>query len=119
PNVDVVAGSGIAVDGGIVVDSTCRTNVDTVFAAGDVAVHDHPLFGRVRVEHYNNAEKQGRHVARSMLGARTPYDYVHSFWSDQYEHKIEYVGHAREWDDFVVRGDEHGAFIGFYLSDGV
>jgi 3-phenylpropionate/trans-cinnamate dioxygenase ferredoxin reductase component len=119
PNVEVARSSGIGVEDGIVVDSSCRSTIEEVYAAGDVAAHDHPLFGRVRVEHYNNAEMQGRHVARSMLGRREPYDYVHSFWSDQYDHKIEYVGHARTWDDFVVRGDISGAFIGFYLSNGV
>ena len=75
-----------------------------IYAAGDVANHLHPVFGRVRVEHYNNAEKQGRAAARSMLGSSIPYDYIHSFWSDQYEHKLEYVGHATTWDEFVVRG---------------
>ena len=88
--------------------------------AGDVANHLHPLFGRIRVEHYNNAEKQGAAAARSMLGSTAPYDYVHSFWSDQYEHKIEYVGHVATWDEFVVRGSvDEGKLIGFYLVDGV
>jgi hypothetical protein len=41
---------------------------------GDVANQLHPLFGRVRVEHYNNGEKQGRTAARSMLGFTDPYD---------------------------------------------
>ena len=91
-----------------------------MYAAGDVANHLHPLFGRIRVEHYNNAEKQGAAAARSMLGSTAPYDYVHSFWSDQYEHKIEYVGHADRWDEFVVRGSvDEGKLIGFYLVDGV
>ena len=55
-----------------------------------------------------------------MLGSAAPYDYLHSFWSDQYEHKIEYVGHAATWDEFVVRGSlEEGKLIGFYLRDGV
>jgi hypothetical protein len=39
-----------------------------------------------------------------MLGSTAPYDYVHTFWSDQYEHTIEYVGHVTKWDEFVVRG---------------
>jgi len=118
PNVALAEESGIAVDNGIVVDGRCRTSVENVYAAGDVAMHDHPLFGRVRVEHYNNAEKQGRYVASALLGREQPYDYLHTFWSDQYDHKIEYVGHAREWDEFVVRGDAHGAFVGLYLKDG-
>jgi 3-phenylpropionate/trans-cinnamate dioxygenase ferredoxin reductase subunit len=91
-----------------------------VYAAGDVANIQHPLFGRVRVEHYNNAEKQGRAVAKSMLGSTDPYDYLYTFWSDQYDHKLEYAGYAATWDDFVVRGSlDEGKLIGFYLTAGV
>jgi 3-phenylpropionate/trans-cinnamate dioxygenase ferredoxin reductase subunit len=119
PNVEVVKGAGLAVKNGILVDASCRTNVSGIFAAGDVANHLHPIFGRVRVEHYNNAEKQGAAVARSMLGSRAAYGYIHSFWSDQFEHKLEYIGHARKWDRFVVRGSlEARKFVGFYLQGG-
>jgi len=107
-------------DNGILTDEFCRASAPDVYAAGDVANHLHPLFGRIRVEHYNNAEKQGAAAARSMLGSTAPYDYVHTFWSDQYEHKIEYAGHVDRWDEFVVRGSVADAkLIGFYLVDGV
>ena len=125
----VVAGIGIqpdipavpvAQENGILTDELCRASAPDVYAAGDLANHLHPLFGRIRVEHYNNAEKQGTAAARSMLGSAAPYDYLYSFWSDQYEHKIEYVGHADSWDEFVIRGSVADAkLIGFYLVDGV
>ena len=119
PNVEIVRGSRVAVRDGILVDATCRTNIAGIFAAGDVANHLHPIFGRVRVEHYNNAEKMAAAAARSMLGSRSAYRYMHSFWSDQFEHKLEYIGHVRSWDRFVVRGslDERN-FVGFYLKAG-
>ena len=120
PNLQAVAGSPVAQENGVLVDELCRTSAPDVYAAGDVANHLHPVFGRIRVEHYNNGEKQGAAAGRSMLGSSTPYDYVHSFWSDQYQHKIEYVGHATAWDDFVVRGSlEGGRLVGLYLSGGV
>jgi 3-phenylpropionate/trans-cinnamate dioxygenase ferredoxin reductase subunit len=112
----------IAVDqeNGILTDELCRASAPDVYAAGDVANHLHPLFGRVRVEHYNNGEKMGAAAARSMLGATAPYDYLYTFWSDQYEHKIEYAGHVTKWDAFVLRGSlAERKFIGFYLVDGV
>jgi len=110
----------VAQENGILVDELCRASAPDVYAAGDVANHLHPLFGRIRVEHYNNAEKQGTAAARSMLGSAAPYDYLHTFWSDQYEHKIEYAGHADKWDEFVIRGSVADAkLIGFYLVDGV
>jgi 3-phenylpropionate/trans-cinnamate dioxygenase ferredoxin reductase component len=125
----VVAGVGIrpeipeiAVEqqNGILTDERCRASAPDVYAAGDVANHLHPLFGRVRVEHYNNGEKMGAAAARSMLGSTTPYAYLYTFWSDQYEHKIEYAGHVTKWDEFVVRGSlADRKLIGFYLVDGV
>jgi len=117
PDVPPVA---VAQDNGILADELCRASAPDVYVAGDVANFLHPLFGRVRVEHYNNAEKQGAAAARSMLGSTAPYDYLYTFWSDQYEHKIEYVGHVTTWDEFVVRGSvADSKLIGFYLVDGV
>jgi 3-phenylpropionate/trans-cinnamate dioxygenase ferredoxin reductase component len=119
PWVPEFAGPAVAQSNGVLVDERLRTSLPDVFAAGDVANHLHPVFGRVRVEHYNNAEKQGRAAGRSMLGSDAPYDYIHTFWSDQYEDKLEYVGHAARWDEFVVRGSlEDRRLLGFYLLDG-
>src|SRR5262245_43857265 len=91
--VPATSGTTLDLDNGILADEQLRTSAADVYAAGDAANHLHPLFGRIRVEHFNNGERQGAAAARSMLGSDAPYDYVHSFWSDQYEHNIEYVGH--------------------------
>ena len=54
-----------------------------------------------------------------MLGSAAPYDYIHNFWSDQYEDTLQYVGHATNWDDLAVRsGLAEGKFVGFYLLTG-
>jgi 3-phenylpropionate/trans-cinnamate dioxygenase ferredoxin reductase subunit len=120
PDVTAIAETAIAQDNGVLVDAQCRSSAPGIYAAGDVANHLHPLFGRVRVEHYNNAEKMGAAVARSALGDETAYDYVHTFWSDQFDDKLEYVGHTKRWDGFVVRGDLAARqFLGFYLEGGV
>ncbi len=120
PNSELLAAAGAAVDNGVLVDERCRTSLPDVFAAGDVANHLHPIFGRLRVEHWNNGYQHGRAAARSMLGDTQPYDYLHSFWSDQYEHLIEYVGFAAGWDRLVFRGrPESRKFLGFYLKDGL
>lgn len=120
PHVPPFAGRSIEQSNGVLVDELCRTSAPDIYAAGDLANILHPRFGRVRVEHYNNAEKQGRAAARSMLGATDAYDYIYTFWSDQYEHKLEYVGFATKWEQFVVRGSlgDRG-LIGFYLVDGM
>ena len=120
PNTELLAAAGADVDNGVMVDARCQTSLPDVYAAGDVANHLHPIFGRLRVEHWNNGYQQGQAAARALLGDTRPYDYVHSFWSDQYEHLIEYVGLARVWDRLVFRGrPEAGRFLAFYLKDGI
>lgn len=118
PVTDVVEGTGIKLDNGIVVDEYCQTNVEDIYAAGDVARHYHPLIGRhIRVEHYQNAISQAMTAARNMLGQQQAYSEVHWFWSDQFEYNIQYAGFHGEWDQLVVRGSlEERNFIGFYLK---
>lgn len=120
PAVEIVAGTPIKVDNGIVVDEYCRTNVDGVFAAGDVANHFHPLYGKhLRVEHWQNAMKQGAAAARSMIGKGVPYEEVHWFWSDQYDVNIQYAGFHRTWDRLVFRGSVgERQFSAFYMNEG-
>jgi len=120
PNAELLAAAGAGVDNGVLVDEHCRTTLPDVYAAGDVANHLHPIFGRLRVEHWNNGFQHGRAAARAMLGDPAPYDYIHTFWSDQYEHSIQYVGFAAEWDRLGFRGQPASRkFLGFYLKDGI
>jgi 3-phenylpropionate/trans-cinnamate dioxygenase ferredoxin reductase subunit len=120
-NTEVAQRSGIAVDGGVLVDEYCRTDIDQVLAAGDVTSHWHPLFGqRLRVEHFDNANKQAMCAAKNIIGRATVFDDPHWFWSDQFGLNLQYSGHATRWTDLVVRGDvEALSFTAFYLDDGV
>jgi 3-phenylpropionate/trans-cinnamate dioxygenase ferredoxin reductase subunit len=120
PVTELVAGTAIRVDNGIVVDDQCRTNVPGIFAAGDVANHYHPVCARqMRVEHWQNGVKQGAAAARSMLGRGQSYDEVHWFWSDQFDANIQYAGFHATWDRMVVRGSlAERKFLAFYLAKG-
>jgi 3-phenylpropionate/trans-cinnamate dioxygenase ferredoxin reductase subunit len=119
PVTDLMVDSGVEIDNGIMVDQYCQTCVDGIYAAGDVANHFHPLFGRrIRVEHWQNAIHQGRAAARSMLGKREPYSDVHWFWSDQYDCNVQYAGFHSEWDALVVRGSlEQRSAVAFYIQE--
>lgn len=113
------AAPSLPADNGVLVDAKLRTAVDGVWAIGDVARHDHPVFGPIRVEHFDNALKMGVQVARNLLGADEEFDDPHWFWSDQYDASIEMAGFATEWDRTVIRGNlDDRAFAAFLLRDG-
>ena len=121
PVVDLLVGSEIRIDNGIVVDQYGATSVQGIYAAGDVANHYHPVFARhIRVEHWQNAMRQGDNAARNMLGERIPYDDIPWFWSDQYDANIQYAGHHTSYDELIVRGQlDGGSYAAFYLNRGV
>jgi 3-phenylpropionate/trans-cinnamate dioxygenase ferredoxin reductase subunit len=120
PVTDPVVGAGVEVENGIVTDAFCRTNVEGIYAAGDVTNHYHPIFGRrMRVEHWQNALRQGPAAARSMLAKGQPYDEIHWFWSDQYDYNLQYAGFLADHDKVVMRGSaKDRSFAAFYLKDG-
>ncbi|MFF7363260.1 FAD-dependent oxidoreductase [Streptomyces sp. NPDC008125] len=107
--------------GGIAVDASLRTSDPHIYAAGDVASVEHPLFGtRLRVEHWANALNGGPAAARAMLGQEVTYDRVPYFFSDQYDLGLEYSGWAPpgSYDQVVIRGDARKReFLAFWLRD--
>ena len=77
-------------------------------------------FGKLRVEHFDSASKQGAVAANNILGRDTVFDDAYWFWSDQYDLNLQYTGHATTWDEIAVRGStEDLSFIAFYLRDGI
>jgi 3-phenylpropionate/trans-cinnamate dioxygenase ferredoxin reductase component len=118
PRTQLALLSGIAVENGIVVDEHLQTGAPGVFAAGDVANAQHPFYAqRIRIEHWDNALRQGPVAARNMLGRAEAYDRLPYFFSDQYDVGMEYSGFARTWDRVVFRGDAASReFIAFWLA---
>ncbi len=120
PRTELADRAGLDVGDGILVDEYLEASVAGIFAAGDVAAAWHPLFSaRLRLEHWDNARRQGRTAARNMLGKAEPYAQIPYFYSDQYDLGMEYAGYAPAWDEVVFRGDPaNRAFVAFWLRDG-
>lgn len=120
PNTDIAAAAGLSMapDGGVLVDSTLCSSDPDIFAVGDIASAQHPLFGtRIRTEHWANALKQPEVAAAGMLGKPTEYAELPYFFTDQYDLGMEYVGHAPEYARVVFRGDVEGReFVAFWLD---
>ena len=136
PSTEWLEGSGIELRDGIVCDEHLRVRldpagsainaIDTLFAAGDVVRWPNVLLGHeMRVEHWTNAAEQGAHAASNLLAVASgeplqPYAPVPFFWSDQFEHRIQFLGHAMPGDEVrVVAGSiEEGKFLALYGGDG-
>jgi 3-phenylpropionate/trans-cinnamate dioxygenase ferredoxin reductase component len=122
PNLALADAAGLELaDGGIAVDAALQSSDPDIYAAGDVAAHAHPNYAqRVRVEHWDNAKEQGKHVAANLLGAAEPYQKRPFFFSDQYDLGCEYRGLADPAHDrLVIRGDLAARdFTAFWLRDG-
>jgi 3-phenylpropionate/trans-cinnamate dioxygenase ferredoxin reductase subunit len=98
--------SGLELDNGLCCDETLLA-APGVVAAGDVCRWPNPLFDgeRMRLEHWTNAAEQGVAAAARLLAAddrAEPYAPVPFVWSDQYDLKIQVVGHVRGDDDVAV-----------------
>ena len=128
PNVDWLEGSGLRVESGGVVCDEQLAAAEGVWCAGDIAAWPHPLVpgGAVRIEHWTNAAEQGTLAGRNAVAEpeeRKPYTAVPSFWSDQYDVKIQAVGFPRraervriaeqspEGDRFVAIGEREGRVV--------
>lgn len=120
PRTELAERAGLEIEGGIVVDESGRTAVPGVFAAGDVTRFVSPLDeARIRVEHFQTAQRQGFAVGRAMAGAEDAYSEVPWFWSDQYDLNLQYAGAGLGWDQIVIRGTlGQPPFAVFYLHGG-
>jgi 3-phenylpropionate/trans-cinnamate dioxygenase ferredoxin reductase subunit len=120
PNIELAEQAGLSMgDGGVLVDASLRTSDPDIYAVGDIAAAEHPLFGgRIRTEHWANALKQPAVAAAGMLGKPGEYAELPYFFTDQYDLGMEYVGHAPYFNRVVFRGDVAGReFVAFWLDD--
>lgn len=120
PATEMLAGSGLEVGDGVMVDAYLESNHPGIFAAGDVANYQDVIFGkRRRVEHWDNAVSQGQHCARTLMGERAAFKHVPYFFSDVFDLSYEYWGDSSGAEQVVHRGDfAEKSFSVWWLKQG-
>jgi NADPH-dependent 2,4-dienoyl-CoA reductase/sulfur reductase-like enzyme len=119
PAVEYLTGTDLVQVGGVPVDGRLATSHPDIFAAGDIAIVPGADGEPERIEHWVVAERQGRHAARSMLGAAVAYDECPFFWTRQAGISLKCVGVTRGFDEIVYRGEvESGLFLAGYFRRG-
>ncbi len=130
PATDWLVDSGLEIRDGVLCDETLNARssaghtVPGVYAAGDVLRWPNTLFDEeMRVEHWKNAAEQGAAAARNLLAVAAgdepePYAPVPFFWSDQFDHRIQFVGRSSVDDDVVVAAGsvDDAKFLALYRS---
>jgi NADPH-dependent 2,4-dienoyl-CoA reductase/sulfur reductase-like enzyme len=121
PETSLAEAAGLLTGNGVLTDAQLRTSRPDIYAAGDVASHDHPLLGRVRTEHWDNAIWQAKTAARNMLGGHESYDRQPYFFTDQYDLGMEYVGYVGPggYDRVIIEGDTAAAFRAYWERGGI
>lgn len=119
PNTEIAEAAGLGVDGGILVDEHMKTTAKDIYAAGDVARFYSPVLKRrMRVEHYDVAEKQGTVAGKNMAGKAAEFDELPYFFSNQYDLEINAYGDLSTRTSIVTRGKmgSKAGFLQFYLN---
>lgn len=103
PAVAVAEGSGVILDDGIVVDEHYRTNVDGVYAIGDVC----RIQGQSRQEHWDHGRASASRVVHTIMGTEPDAPTPQWVWSDQFGHDVQAVGRVvpQAHEHLVHRGD--------------
>ena len=120
PVTELAEAIGLTVDNGIRVDEFLQTSAANVYAAGDVANYHDVIFKKQRrVEHWDNAVKQGQYIARYLSGQPEPFENIPYFFSDVFDLSYEFWGDTAGADRTEYRGDVNStSFSTWWLKGG-
>jgi len=118
PNIDWLMYSGVETGWGVIVDDYLRTNVEGVYAAGDVAETRDRMSGERYVHAiFPNAVEQARVVAGGLLGRAEPYAGAESMNSLKHL-GVEVIAAGTLRGSEVLCRRDRGALRKVYLDDG-
>jgi NADPH-dependent 2,4-dienoyl-CoA reductase/sulfur reductase-like enzyme len=119
PRSELAAQAGLQLkDGAVPVDSSMRSQVDGLLAAGDVCLAQNRTAGRaLRVEHWGEALAHGEIAGRTAAGETAVWDTVPGFWSTIGDRTLKYAAWGDGFDDEVFESRPDGGFTCWYRCE--
>ena len=119
-NTEILQDTPIETDTGVIVDEYMRTNVDDVFAAGDLTeFHDVVLGERAQNGAWGSAKEQGHIAARNMIEEEVEqFKWVSSYSITHFDFPFLSFGHPTLGDDEVERKYSDAEWRRLALKDG-
>jgi len=104
-NTEILRGTGVECDDGILVDEHMQTNVDDIYAAGDITrYHDTILGERAQNGSWDSAKAQGTVAAKNMLEPESEaFRFVSSYSITHFDFPFLSFGHPTIGDDECER----------------
>ena len=105
-NTEWLQGSGVECDNGVVVDEYMQTNVDDIYAAGDITqFHDVILGERAQNGAWGSAKNQGAVAGKNMVadGPQEEFRWVSSYSITHFDFPFLSFGHPTIGDDEAER----------------
>ncbi|MFT4883889.1 MAG: NAD(P)H-nitrite reductase large subunit [Natronomonas sp.] len=120
-NTEFLRGSGLEMDNGIVVDEYMQTNVEDVYAAGDITqFHDVILGERAQNGAWGSAKEQGSIAGQNMVADSEAerFEWVSSYSITHFDFPFLSFGHPTLGDDYVEKKYDEGTWRRVVLKDG-
>jgi NADPH-dependent 2,4-dienoyl-CoA reductase/sulfur reductase-like enzyme len=116
PNQEPFVDCKITVPQGVLIDEFGSTANPSIYATGDIAVHQHNG-SFYRVETWEHAQLHAEMVGRNILGVQNGYNHPVWFWSDQGSLNLQVVGSAVSGREVCRTGNREGSFSIFRVSE--
>jgi 3-phenylpropionate/trans-cinnamate dioxygenase ferredoxin reductase component len=115
PRTELAERAELAVERGIITDSSMRTSGTGVFAVGDVAQAFNESAGRhLSVEHWGDALEHGRIAGTVLAGGEATWTMAPGFWSTIGNKTLKYWAWGDGWDEkrFFEKGESFTVWYG-------
>ncbi len=119
-NTEIVENTPLELENGIVVDEFMRTNIDNVFAAGDITTFNDLVLGeQAKNGSWGSAKEQGTVAARNMLEYQSEtFEWVSSYSITHFDFPFLSFGHPTLGDDSVEATTAENEWRRVALKDG-